>query len=107
MLFDRFDVRYTLAASLTSPPEVNKATPSNTMEKSSSKIENATFERIKPIVLGFGPLSLPIRMNPRTIGLIRSKVAFSVFHPFRPIRRSIYPGRLINFSPGMYNFSQK
>ena len=77
-----------------------------TFEKT-QKIENATFERIKPIVLGFGPLSLAIRMNPRTIGLVRSKMAFSVFHAFRPIRRSIYPGRLINFSPGMYNFSKK
>ena len=46
------------------------------------KFATATFERIKPIVLGFGPLSLPIRMNPRTIGLIRSKVAFQVFDSF-------------------------
>ena len=47
-----------------------------------TNIENATVERIKPIVLGFGPLSLPIRTNLRTIGLIRSKIAFSNFHFF-------------------------
>ena len=48
----------------------------------SRKFSNATFGRIKPIVLGFDPLSLLIRTNPRTIGLIRSKVAFSNFHIF-------------------------
>ena len=45
-----------------------------------TKIENATFERIEPIVLGFVPLSLPIRTHLRTIGLICSIMAFSVFH---------------------------
>ena len=48
----------------------------------SRKISNATFGRIKPIVLGFDPLSLLIRTNPRTIGLIRLKVAGSNFHIF-------------------------
>ena len=52
------------------------------------KFSNATFGRIKPIVLGFDPLSLLIRTNPRTIGLIRLKVAGSIFHIFRPIRHS-------------------
>ena len=47
-----------------------------------SNFETATFERIKRIVLGFVPLSHPIRTNPRTIGLIRSKVAFSNFGVF-------------------------
>ena len=46
------------------------------------KFSNATFGRIKPIVLGFDPLSLLIRTNPRTIGLIRLKVAGSIFHIF-------------------------
>ena len=46
------------------------------------KFSNATFGRIKPIVLGFDPLSLQIRTNPRTIGLIRPKVAFENFRDF-------------------------
>ena len=54
----------------------------------SRKFSNATFGRIKPIVLGFDPLSLLIRTNPRTIGLIRLKVAGSNFRIFRPIRHS-------------------
>ena len=55
----------------------------------SRKFSNATFGRIKPSVLGFDPLSYLIRTNPRTIGLIRLKVAVSIFHTFfRPIRHS-------------------
>ena len=38
---------------------------------------NATFERIKPIVLGFMRIGRESGPNPRTIGLIRSEVAFS------------------------------
>ena len=54
----------------------------------SRKFSNATFGRIKPIVLRFDPLSHLIRTNPRTIGLIRTKVAFKIFTFFRPIRHS-------------------
>ena len=52
------------------------------IDRKSPKMPNATFGRIKPIVLGFDPLSHLIRTNPRTIGLIRSKVAVSNFHIF-------------------------
>ena len=43
------------------------------------KTENAIFERIKPIVLGFMRIGRESGPNPRTIGLIRSKVALSIF----------------------------
>ena len=41
------------------------------------KFENATFEQIKPIVLGFLRTGWESGTNPRTIGSIRPKVAFS------------------------------
>ena len=43
------------------------------------KIEHATFWRIKPIVLGFVRIEWESGPNPRTIGFICSKVAFSSF----------------------------
>ena len=46
------------------------------------KIEHATFWRIKPIVLGFVRIEWESGPNPRTIGFIRSKVAFSNFSAF-------------------------
>ena len=49
--------------------------------------ETATFERIKPIVLGFFRISWESGSNPRTIGLIRSKVAFEFFWYFRMSNR--------------------
>ena len=47
-----------------------------------SKNWNATFERIEPIVLGFFRIGWESWPNPRTIGLIHSKVAFSIFCVF-------------------------
>ena len=44
--------------------------------------ETATFERIKPIVLGFVRITWESGSNPRTIGLIRPKVAFENFRDF-------------------------
>ena len=49
------------------------------------EIENATFERIKPIVLGFVRIGRESGPNPGTIGLIRSKVAFSIFCVFSSV----------------------
>ena len=46
------------------------------------KFEPATFKRIKPIVLGFVRISRESGSNPRTIGLIRPKVAFENFRDF-------------------------
>ena len=46
------------------------------------KIENATFERISTIVLGFVRIGWESGTNPRTIRLIRSKVAFQFFFCF-------------------------
>ncbi len=43
------------------------------------KFENAIFERMKPIVLGFVRIGWESGTNPRTIRLIRSKVAFQFF----------------------------
>ena len=43
------------------------------------KFENATFERIKPIVLGFVRIGWESGTNPRTIRLVRSKVALQIF----------------------------
>ena len=67
------------------------------------KIEHATFWRIKPIVLGFVRIEWESGPNPRTIGFIRSKVAFSNFQ-----NRSEYggPGRrkqagVNNAAPGV------
>ena len=61
----------------------------NSISGKAQNFANATFERIKPIVRGFGPLSFPIRTNPRTIGLIHPKVAFRSFPVLHPIRRLI------------------
>ena len=47
-----------------------------------SNFETATFERIKPIVLGFVRIRWESGSNPRTIGLIHPKVAFENFRDF-------------------------
>ena len=47
-----------------------------------SNFETATFERIKPIVLGFVRIRWESGSNPRTIGLIRPKVAFEIFRDY-------------------------
>ena len=73
--------------------------PSNSTFGKSRKISNATFGRIKPIVLGFDPLSHVIRTNPRTIGLIRSKVAVSKFHMFSTDFHIFIGGALMFRSP--------
>ena len=70
----------------------------STFDKS-RKCSNATFGRIKPIVLGFDPLSHVIRTNPRTIGLIRSKVAVSKFHMFSTDFHIFIGGALMFRSP--------
>ena len=64
------------------------------------EIENATFEWIKLIVLGFVRIRRESGPNPRTIGLIRSKVAFSNLtvssSELTTLRLIKYPLRLIS-----------
>ena len=55
----------------------------------SENFETATFERIKPIVLGFVRIRWESGSNPRTIGLIRPKVAFEIFRDYLEFDRQL------------------